>query len=86
MFLCNSQKVNEVVSGETESEKRLSIINYWLKSDQHMANWETVARRIEDCLPQHEKIAEEIRKRHVPEVKITPLIKPPSPRNSMLIV
>ena len=80
MLLSSSQKVKEAVSGETESEKRISLIQYWLKSDK-LASWELVARKIEDCLPQHEIVAEKIRKNHLPKEEYTPLMKPPSPSN-----
>ena len=81
MFLSNSQRVREAGTGDSNKEKRRNVIGYWLKSDP-IASWELVARRIEDCFPQHEPLAEEIRQKYLPKVDTTPLIRPPTPGNA----
>ena len=78
MFLTNSQRVREAGTGDSNEDKKKNVIDKWLKFDPH-ASWESVARRIEDCLPQHEAFAEQIRRKYLPEIDNTPLIKPPSP-------
>ena len=67
-FLYDSQRIKDAVINVPVEIRRKKLMEVWLESDDQ-PSWETIARIVEYCFPEHEERADKIRAKYLPKVK-----------------
>ena len=69
-FLDDSDQIRTAVADTPEAERRLKVIKTWLEDYYDVPSWDEVANIVEDCFPEYEAVAEQLRKKYLPEVNL----------------